>query len=103
MANYKNDTLINVIIIVIPRLAIKRLLEAKAKEAKRREKNSLEITSIHPTFPHTHTANFKRKSWKIKIVSCYSYDIVFNIQLGWPNRHERTSAGRKAVLTVDCI
>lgn len=67
---------------------------------KKKEKNSLEITSIHPTI--SHTANFKRKSWKIKIVSCYSYDIVFNIQLGWPNRHERT-AEKKVVLTVDCI
>lgn len=100
MANYKNDTLINVIIIVIPRLAIKRLLEAKAKEKKVQKKFSRNY--VHPSNDSTHTANFKRKSWKIKIVSCYSYDIVFNIQLRWPNSHERT-AGEKAVLTVDCI
>lgn len=102
MANYKNDTLINVIIIVIPRLAIKRLLEAKAKEKKVEKKI---LSKLRPSIQrfHTHTINFKRKSWKIKIVSCYSYDIVFNIQLGWPNRHERTTAERKAVLTVDCI
>lgn len=62
MANYKNDTLINVIIIVIPRLAIKRLLEAKAKEKKVEKKNSLEITSIHPTIPHTHTQSTSKEN-----------------------------------------
>lgn len=84
-----------------PDLPLNDYLKLRQKKKKVEKKI---LSKLRPSIQrfHTHTANFKRKSWKIKIVSCYSYDIVFNIQLGWPNRHERTT-GRKGVLTVDCI
>lgn len=61
MANYKNDTLINVIIIVIPRLAIKRLLEAKAKEEKSREKK-FSRNYVHPSNDSTHTQSTSKEN-----------------------------------------
>lgn len=64
MANYKNDTLINVIIIVIPRLAIKRLLEAKAKEKKVEKKI---LSKLRPSIQRFHTqATSKENPGKLK-------------------------------------
>lgn len=63
MANYKNDTLINVIIIVIPRLAIKRLLEAKAKEKKVEKKILSKLRpSIQRFHTHTHTQSTSKEN-----------------------------------------